>query len=137
MSEAEAKLEAMGLKLPVPGRPLANYVPFVLAGTSLIVSGQLALGHDGKIDAAHLGKLGGGVAEAQGRAAALMSALNVLAQVKAAVGTLDRVERCLRLGGFINAEPGFLALAAVMNGASDLMVDVFGERGRHAGQKAG
>lgn len=132
MSEAEDNLKRLGLQLPVPAAPQANYVPFVRAGNLLVVSGQIPVGPDGTVAADHLGKLGGSVSEDAGRAAARACALNVLAQAKAALGDLGRIERCVRLGGFINVEPHFKNAPAVMNGASDLIVEVLGEAGRHA-----
>jgi enamine deaminase RidA (YjgF/YER057c/UK114 family) len=107
-------------------------VPYVITGDLLVVSGQLPLGADGKIDPAHRGKLGDAIFNEAGQAAARVCALNVLAQVKAATGNLDRVRRVVRLGGFINCVPDFNAVPAIMNGASDLIIKVFGERGRHA-----
>jgi enamine deaminase RidA (YjgF/YER057c/UK114 family) len=125
----EKKLEEMGIDLPTPAAPIANYVGFVRTGRLLFVSGQLCLA-DGKLVAQ--GKLGTNVTVEQGQAAARASAINVLAQVKAALGDLDKVVRVVRLGGFINAAPDFVDAAKVMNGASDLMVAVFGDKGRHA-----
>jgi enamine deaminase RidA (YjgF/YER057c/UK114 family) len=104
-------------------------VPFVRSGRLLFVSGQVCLA-DGALVVT--GKLGSQVTVEQGQAAARACAVNVLAQVKAALGDLDKVVRVVRLGGFINSEPDFLDGPKVMNGASDLMVAVFGERGRHA-----
>ena len=132
MSAIDQKLAGLGIVLPVPAAPVANYVPFVLSGKLLTVSGQLAFGADGKLGSGHQGKLGGTVDKAAGQAAARLCVINVLAQAKAALSNLDRVTRCVRLGGFINAEPGFVDLPAVMNGASDLIVEVFGDKGRHA-----
>lgn len=132
MSAIDQKLAHLGIVLPVPAAPVANYVPFVLSGRHLTVSGQLAFGADGKLGSGHQGKLGGSVDKAAGQAAARLCVINVLAQVKAALSNLDRVTRCVRLGGFINVEPGFVDLPAVMNGASDLIVEVFGDKGRHA-----
>ena len=133
MSTVKERLKALGLALPKAAAPVANYVPFVRSGNLVIISGQICLGPDGKIGDAHKGKLGGEVSEEAGIEAARLCALNVLAQLDAAVGDLDHgVERCLRLGGFINAVPSFAGLAPIMNGASDLMVEVLGERGRHA-----
>lgn len=137
MSATEDRLQALGIVLPVPAVPVANYVPFVISGSWLIVSGQLALGEDGKLDPRHIGKIGGSLSIEAGRAAARHCAINVLAQAKAALGDLDRIRRCLRLGGFINVAPGFSQVAAAMNGASDLMVEVLGERGRHARSTVG
>jgi enamine deaminase RidA (YjgF/YER057c/UK114 family) len=126
----EKKLADLGLTLPSPRSPVANYVPFVLSGKLLTVSGQICFGADGKVVAA--GQLGGGVSVEDGQKAARASAINLLAQVKAALGDLDRVARVVRLGGFINSAPGFTDGPKVMNGASDLMVEVFGDKGRHA-----
>ncbi|GGC57367.1 RidA family protein [Chelatococcus reniformis] len=132
MSQIEAKLADVGIRLPTPAAPLANYLPCVRTGSLLIVSGQLCTGVDGKLSDAHRGKLGAEVSLEDGQAAARLCAINVLAQARAAIGDLDQIARCVRLGGFINALPNFSALAAVMNGASDLMVTALGDRGRHA-----
>ena len=132
MGIVDAKLQELGITLPTPAAPVANYVPFVRTGNLVVISGQLCLGPDGKIAQAHKGKLGGEVSLEMGQAAARLCALNVLAQLKAAVGDLDTVVRCVRLGGFVNAVPTFAQLAPVMNGASDLMVAVLGDKGRHA-----
>ena len=132
MSKIETKLRELGITLPTPSAPVANYVGAVAAGNLLVVSGQLAFGADGKLDPAHKGKLGAEVFHEAGQAAARLCAINILAQAKAALGDLDRIKRCVRLGGFINCRPDFNALPAIMNGASDLMVAVLGERGRHA-----
>ncbi|HVX74989.1 MAG TPA: RidA family protein [Bradyrhizobium sp.] len=126
----EQKLAALDVVLPTPASPLANYVGFVRTGNLLIISGQVCFGADGKLIAK--GKLGAGVSIEQGAAAARGCAINLLAQVKAAVGDLDKVVRVVRLGGFINSAPDFLDGPKVLNGASDLMVAVFGDKGRHA-----
>lgn len=131
MSNAEQNLKNLGITLPAPVAPVANYVPWVIAGNLLVISGQLAFGNDGKLPGQFIGKLGGDVGADQGKAAARQCAINVLAQAKAALGDLERITRCVRLGGFINALPDYAALPAIMNGASDLMVDVLGDRGRH------
>jgi enamine deaminase RidA (YjgF/YER057c/UK114 family) len=125
----DKKLEELGIELPTPAVPIANYVGFVRTGRLLFVSGQLCLG-DGILVAK--GKLGPQVTIEQGQAAARACAINLLAQVKAALGDLDKVVRVVRLGGFINSAPDFLDGPKVMNGASDLMVAVFGDKGRHA-----
>jgi enamine deaminase RidA (YjgF/YER057c/UK114 family) len=125
----EARLAELGIALPTPAAPIANYVPFSISGKLVVVSGQIPL-KDGKI--AVTGKVGAGVAMEDGVAAARLCFVNLLAQVKAAAGDLDRVARVLRLGGFIAAGPDFTQHAVVMNGASDLAVEVFGEAGRHA-----
>lgn len=138
MSSVKERLEALGLTLPKAAAPLANYVPFVRSGNLVVISGQICFGPDGKLSPAHTGKLGAEISPEAGVAAARLCALNVLAQLEAAVGDLDHgVVQCLRLGGFINAVPSFAALAPVMNGASDLMVAVLGDRGRHARSTVG
>lgn len=126
----EAKLASLGIVLPTPAAPIANYVPFVRTGNLLIVSGQLCLDADGKLVAK--GKLGGSVSLEDGQRAARTCAVNLLAQVKAALGDLDKVARVVRLGGFINSMPDFFDGPKVMNGASDVMVTAFGDRGKHA-----
>ncbi len=126
----ERKLSELGISLPTPASPVANYIPFVRAGTLLFVSGQLCFDASGKPVAK--GKLGAGVSLDDGQKAARACAINVLAQIKSALGDLDRVARVVRLGGFINSAPSFLDGPKVMNGASDLMVEVFGDKGRHA-----
>jgi enamine deaminase RidA (YjgF/YER057c/UK114 family) len=126
----EQKLAAQGITLPQPAAPVANYVGFVRTGNLLFVSGQLCFDAEGKLIAT--GKLGGGVTIEQGNAAARGCAINLLAQIKAALGDLDKVARVVRLGGFINSTPDFLDGPKVLNGASDLMVAAFGDKGRHA-----
>ena len=126
----EKKLSELGIILPVPASPIANYVGFVRAGTLLFVSGQICLESGGKLVAK--GKLGQNVSIEDGQRAARVCAINLLAQVKVAVGDLDKVVRVVRLGGFINSDPAFLDGPKVMNGASDLVVEVFGDKGRHA-----
>lgn len=126
----EKKLAELGIKLPTPAAPIANYVGFVRTGNLLMVSGQLCLDADGKLVAK--GKLGDSVSVDDGNKAARACAINLLAQIKAAVGDLDRVVRVVRLGGFINSAPSFVDGPKVMNGASDLMVAAFGDKGRHA-----
>ncbi len=132
MSETESKLAALGIKLPTPAAPVANYVSYVITGKLLYVSGQVCFGPHGALAPEHKGKLGAEVTAEAGLQAAQFCAINLLAQAKAALGDLDRIARCVRLGGFINARPDFAGLPQVMNGASDLMVGVLGERGRHA-----
>jgi enamine deaminase RidA (YjgF/YER057c/UK114 family) len=125
----DKKLEELGIALPTPAAPIANYVGFVRTGRLLFVSGQLCLA-DGVLVAK--GKLGPQVTVEEGQVAARACAVNLLAQVNAALGDLDKVVRVVRLGGFINSAPDFLDGPKVMNGASDLMVAVFGDKGRHA-----
>lgn len=130
MAQIEQKLADLGIVLSTPAAPVANYVGFVRTGALLVVSGQICLGADGKLVAK--GKLGDTVSIEEGQKAARACAVNLLAQIKAALGDLDKVVRVVRLGGFINAAPTFVDGPKVMNGASDLMVAVFGDKGRHA-----
>ncbi|MDQ4061729.1 MAG: RidA family protein [Pseudomonadota bacterium] len=127
--EIEARLEGLGIVLPAAAAPAANYVPFVLAGSLLFVSGQLPMGPQGL---AHKGKLGADASLEDGQAAARLCAVNILAQAKKALGDLDRIVRCVRLGGWVNCTPDFTEHPKVVNGASDLMVEALGEKGRHA-----
>ena len=137
MSMIEKKLAELGVTLPQPAVPVANYVSYVKTGNLVVISGQLCLGADGKIAPEHKGKIGAEVSAEQATEAAKLCAINLLAQLKAAVGDLDRVERCVRLGGFMNAVPTFAQLAPVMNGASDFMVAALGDKGRHARSTVG
>jgi enamine deaminase RidA (YjgF/YER057c/UK114 family) len=132
MSQIAARLDELGIALPAPVAPIANYVPFVLMGRMLVVSGQLPLGLDGKIGPAYIGKLGPATPTDSPREAARLCAINVLAQAKAALGDLDSIVQVVRLGGFFNVASSFDSLPQSMNGASDLMAALFGERGRHA-----
>ena len=129
LGSVDAKLEEMGIVLPSPPTPIANYVGFVRTGNLLFLSGQLCVADGAPVAK---GKLGSQVNVEGGQAAARVSAINLLAQVKIALGDLDKVVRVVRLGGFISATPDFLGASTVMNGASDLMVEVFGDKGRHA-----
>ena len=126
----DARLAELGITLPTAMAPMANYVPWVQTGSLVIVSGQVPA-MDGKI--AVTGKLGADRDVAEGQKAARMCFTNVLTHLRAACGgDLDRVRRVVRLGGFIACSPIFIAHALVMNGASDLAVEVFGDAGRHA-----
>ncbi|HEY2132326.1 MAG TPA: RidA family protein [Acetobacteraceae bacterium] len=126
----DAKLAELGITLPTPTAPIANYVPYVVAGDLVVISGQIPM-LDGKLACA--GKVGAGVSVEQGQAAARQCFINVLVHLRAACsGDLDRVRQVVRLGGFIACAPEFTQHAAVMNGASDLAVAVFGDAGRHA-----
>jgi enamine deaminase RidA (YjgF/YER057c/UK114 family) len=131
MSVAD-RLAALVVTLPKAAAPVANYVGAVRTGALVVVSGQLPLGPDGKLAPAHIGKLKPGMALDAAKAAARLSAINVLAQVQALVGDLDKVTRVVRLGGFFSVEGGHEALPAAMNGASDLVAEIFGDKGRHA-----
>jgi enamine deaminase RidA (YjgF/YER057c/UK114 family) len=129
-SEIEDRLAKLGIVLPPPGAPAGSYVPFVVAGNLVFMAGQVAR-EAGKMK--YAGKVGGNLSIEQGQAAARLCATNLLAQLKAACGgDLGRVERCVRLGGFVNCLPDFVEHPKVINGASDLMNEVFGERGQHA-----
>src|SRR6266705_6177305 len=130
MAQVEQKLASLGIVLPTPAAPIANYIGFVRTGALLVVSGQICFGADGKLVAK--GKLGDTVSIEDGQKAARACAVNLLAQVKAALGDLDKIVRVVRLGGFINSEPTFVDGPKVMNGASDLVVEVLGDKGRHA-----
>jgi enamine deaminase RidA (YjgF/YER057c/UK114 family) len=126
----EKRLAELNIALHQPGSALANYVGFVRTGNLLFVSGQICIGPDGKLIAK--GKLGTDVSVEQGNEAARGCAINLLAQLKVALGDLDKVVRVVRLGGFINSTPDFVDGPKVLNGASDLMVAVFGPAGTHA-----
>jgi enamine deaminase RidA (YjgF/YER057c/UK114 family) len=126
----ETRLAELGITLPAPMPPIANYVPYVVTRDLVIISGQVPA-IDGKV--AITGKLGWGVSLERGKEAARICFINVLGHLKAACnGDLDRVRRVVRLGGFIACSAEFTDQAQVMNGASDLAVAVFGEAGRHA-----
>ena len=126
----EDRLAALGITLPTPAAPLANYVPWVRSGALVVVSGQLPM-RDGAV--AVTGRLGAEVTDEAGAEAARLCLINLLAQLRAACdGDLARVRRVVRLGGFIASTPEYARHAVVMNGASDLAVAVFGDAGRHA-----
>jgi len=127
--QIDAKLKALGIELPSPMQPIANYVPYVVAGDLVFISGQLPA-IDGKV--AWTGKVGAAVSIEEAAKACRQSFINLLVHLKAATGDLDRVVQVVRLGGFIAAGPDFTQHAAAMNGASNLAVEVFGDRGRHA-----
>lgn len=128
MSLPETRLAALGIKLPPPMKAVANYVPFVVTGNLLFVSGQVSANAEGRVT----GRLGEDMDLAAGQAAARLCGINLIAQCAAALGTLSAVKRVVKLGGFVNAAPHFTDIPQVINGCSDLMVDVFGEAGRHA-----
>jgi len=129
MGEIEQRLAALGLTLPAAPAPAANYVPFVVAGSLVHVSGQISQGPDGPIR----GRLGADMDVAAGALAARACALSLLAQVRAACGgDLSRVVRAVKLVGFVNSTPEFTDQPKVINGASDLLVAAMGDAGRHA-----
>ena len=126
----EARLKELGIELPQPAAPVANYVPFTVSGNLVFISGQICQWNG---ELRFVGKLGGAISIADGREAAKLCALNILAHLRVACGgDLDRVRRCLRVGGFVNCTGEFTDMPQVVNGASDLMVAVFGDLGRHA-----
>ncbi|MBL29279.1 MAG: hypothetical protein CMM50_17245 [Rhodospirillaceae bacterium] len=126
----EARLKELGIELPQAASPAANYVPYVITGNQVFVAGQITF-WNGEVK--YMGKVGKDFTTAEAQAAARLCALNIIAQVKAACGgDLDRVRRCVKLGVFVNCVDGFSEQPQVANGASDLMVDVFGDAGRHA-----
>ena len=130
----EQRLIQLGLTLPSPAAPVGSYVPCTQVGNLLITSGQLPL-QDGKLVCT--GKAGGDVAIETAAAAAKTAALNAIAQLVAAAGGLDRIERIVRVGVFVNSADGFTDQAKVANGASDLFVAVFGDAGRHVRTSVG
>jgi enamine deaminase RidA (YjgF/YER057c/UK114 family) len=132
---AEAKLKKLGITLKEPAKPIANYVPYVRTGNLLTVSGQICFDGDGKLVAT--GQLGAGVSIEDGQKAARACAISLINHVKAAIGDLDKVRQVVRLGGFINSTAGFTEGPKVMNGASDIMVAVFGDKGKHARSTVG
>ncbi len=126
----ERRLKELKIELPQASAPVANYVPCVRTGDLLFIAGQICQWQG---ERRFIGKLGAEISLEQGQEAARLCALNILAQVKGALaGDLDRVLRCVRLGGFVNSVPDFAQQPQVVNGASDLIVQVFGDAGRHA-----
>lgn len=125
----EDKLKEMGIALPVAPKPLAAYVPAVLADKYVYTSGQIPI-VDG--DLRFKGKVGSELTEAQGYEAAKICAINCLSAVRMLVGSLDNIERIVKVSGFVNSAPGFVNQPKVINGASELLGEVFGEAGRHA-----
>jgi len=128
--EVEARLAKLGIEVPAAAAPVANYVGYVQTGKLVFVSGQVPI-RDGKFQ--FQGKLGAGMSLEDGQAAARLCAINVISQVKAACGgDLDRVKRVVKLTGFVNSTGEFTDQPKVVNGASDLMVEVFGDKGKHS-----
>ena len=128
-NDIEAALAAKGVTLPTPAAPAGSYVPVVQTGALLFISGQLPMTSDGL---QYVGRCGENVSTEDAQKAAELCAINILAQVKATVGSLDKVVRIVKLGGFVNSTPAFGDHPKVINGASDFLVAIFGDKGRHA-----
>ena len=134
MSQVEERLKAAGITLPQPVAPVANYAPFVRSGNLVHISGQISTDASGGIK----GVVGEDVDMERAVAAARLCGINLIAQMRAAAdGDLDRVRRVVKLGGFVQAGPDFFEIPKVVNGCSDLMVEAFGEAGRHARSAVG
>lgn len=135
MGKIETRLADLGITLPVPAKPVANYVGWVKTGNLVFTAGQVTLA-DGKFQ--YQGKVGGEISVEDANKAARLCAINILAQLREACGgDLDRVVRIVKLVGFVNAVPAFTDHPKVINGASDLMVEVFGDAGKHARSAVG
>jgi len=135
MGQIDKRLAELGITLPVPAKPVANYVGWVRTGNLVFTAGQVPL-KDGKIE--YQGKLGKDYTVEQGAQAARICAINVVAQLKDAVGgDLDRIKRIVKVVGFVNGVPDFADHPKVVNGASDLLVEIFGDKGRHARSAVG
>lgn len=129
-SAIQQRLESLGVTLPTPAAPVANYVPYVMSGKTLYISGQLPVGLDGQMVK---GQLGRDATLEQGQDAARLCAVNILAQANAALeGDLSRIARCVKLGGFVASSSDFFDHPKVINSASDLIVGALGDAGRHA-----
>jgi enamine deaminase RidA (YjgF/YER057c/UK114 family) len=134
MSEIDARLSALGIVLPEPVAPVANYVPFVRTGDLIHISGQISIAPDG----GYKGVVGVDLDLETAQAAARLCGINLIAQIKRACGgDLSAVRRVVKLGGFVQAGPDFFDIPKVVNGCSDLMVEVFGDAGRHARSAVG
>ncbi len=134
MIDAEQRLSAMGLKLPEAPKPVASYVPFIISGDQLFISGQISTDDAGRV---LTGVLGAGMSIEDGQAAARHAALNILAQTKTALGSLERIAQVLRLTGYVASSAGFKDQPKVINGASDLLVAVLADAGRHTRSAVG
>lgn len=130
MNKIDQRLAELKIQLPEIIAPVANYVPFVKSGNQVFISGQLPI-HNGEVK--YIGKLGDNISIEDAQNAARICALNLIANLKTACdGNLDKVKRCVKLGVFVNATPDFTNHPVVANGASDLMVEIFGDKGKHA-----
>jgi enamine deaminase RidA (YjgF/YER057c/UK114 family) len=135
MGQVEARLQELELELPQPSKPGANYVPYVRSGDLVFLTGQLSQWNG---ERRFVGKLGRELGVPEGQQAARLCALNLLAHLRVALnGDLDRVVRVVRLAGYVNSMPDFVGQSQVMNGASDLFIDVLGEAGRHTRMAVG
>ena len=124
------RLAELGIELPEPAAPAANYIPFVVTGKLIFVSGQITVWNG---ELRHIGRLGENIDIDEGYQAARLCGLNLIAQAKAAAqGDFDKIKRVVKLGGFVNSTPDFTDQPKVINGTSDLMAEVFGEGGKHA-----
>ena len=133
--EIDARLKGMGIDLPAPAKPVANYVPFVRTGSLVFISGQVTMSHG---ELRYVGKVGKEISVDDAKKAARLCGINILSNLKAALdGDLDKVVRCVKLVGFVNAIDSFTQQPEVVNGCSDLMVEVFGDKGRHARSAVG
>ncbi len=133
-SSVEKKLSELGVTLPAPVAPVANYVPVVRTGNLLFISGQLPRDAEGKLTTGHLGA---DVDMATGQAAARLCAIHLLAQTKGFIGDLEKIVRVVKLTAFVNSTPDFTDQATVVNGCSDFLVEVLGDKGRHARSAVG
>jgi enamine deaminase RidA (YjgF/YER057c/UK114 family) len=128
MSHVEDKLKALDLSLPTAPEPVGSYLPVMKVGNLVVTSGQLPVAHK---EVMFAGKVGDTLHESDGHNAARLCALNALAQIKACIGSLDKVTRIVRIEGYVASAPGFTSQAQVVNGASNLMVALFGDAGKH------
>jgi enamine deaminase RidA (YjgF/YER057c/UK114 family) len=134
MSNIEQRLSELGIVLPEAAAPVANYVPFQSSGNQVHISGQISITSEGIIT----GRVGADMGLEEAQAAARVCGINLIAQFKAACGgDLGKITQIVKLGGFVNADPGFYDIPKVINGTSDLMVEVFGDKGRHARSAVG
>ncbi|MGJ8533982.1 MAG: RidA family protein [Alphaproteobacteria bacterium] len=130
----EDRLAEMNITLPNAAAPAANYVPFVISGNHLYISGQIPMGPNG---IEYIGKLGENASIEDGQAAAKLCAINILAQAKSALGDLENIKRLVKLVGFVSSAPDFVDQPKIINGASDFMVAALGDRGAHARSAVG
>jgi enamine deaminase RidA (YjgF/YER057c/UK114 family) len=130
----ETRIKEIGIELPVAAAPVANYVPWVISGNQIYIAGQVPRWNG---EFLHVGRIGAELSVEDGQKAARLCALNIMAHVKSALGDLDRVKRCVKLNVFVRSSAEFSEQPKVANGASDLMVEVFGDIGKHARSAVG